>query len=58
MLFEIYLDPDERFRWHLRNRKGEIIALAAEAHGDLDQAMRNLADVRDSVRAEIRHRQD
>ncbi|GAA4003692.1 uncharacterized protein YegP (UPF0339 family) [Sphingomonas kaistensis] len=58
MVFEIYLDSDDRFRWHLRNQSGQIIALAAEAHVDLNEAVRSLAAVRDSSRAEIRHPQD
>lgn len=57
MVFEIYLDSDDRFRWHLLDRKGQIVALAAEAHRDLDEAVRSLAAVRDSNRAEIRHPQ-
>ncbi|GAA4038049.1 hypothetical protein GCM10022281_18430 [Sphingomonas rosea] len=55
MVFEIYLDTDERYRWHLRNRKGQVIAVAAEGYVELDEAMRSLVEVRDSDRAEIRH---
>lgn len=58
MVFEVFLDREDRYRWQLRDHGGKLIALAAEAHDDLDEAMRSLAAVRDSDRAEIRALQD
>jgi len=54
MVFEVFLDSDERFRWHLRDGSGRVIAVAADAHRELDEALRNLAEVRGSGRAAIR----
>lgn len=54
MVFEVFLDSDERFRWQLRNRRGQVIAVAPDAHRELDGVLRELADVRGSDRAEIR----
>lgn len=54
MVFEVFLDADERFRWQLRDGHGEVIAVAAKAHRELDEALRCLADVRGSGRAAIR----
>ena len=54
MVFEVFIDADERFRWQLRNHRGHVIALAADSHAGLDEALRSLAEVRDSSRAEIR----
>jgi len=54
MVFEVFLDSDERFRWQLRDCSGRLIAIAAQAHRDLDDALRSLAEVRGSGRAAIR----
>lgn len=54
MVFEVFLDSNECFRWHLLNRTGEVIAVSAGSHRELDVILRDLAEVRGSGRAEIR----
>lgn len=47
--FELYKDKRGEFRWRLKARNGEIIAVAEEGFSTKDSCMRSIETVRKNV---------
>jgi uncharacterized protein YegP (UPF0339 family) len=53
MKFEVYKDAKGEFRWRLRHRNGNILAMASEGYSSKASCMKCIENVQASGAAEI-----